>query len=123
MLLTILYLYTRPINKPTIVSPIRFYYIYSIILNAATAAEHAHYLSNKDIITPNRIYGIICPRINARTIAGKPARPRRVVVDLKVGRNIKKRDTITNPIGGNLTIITKGKRLEIAETCRYPKRY
>jgi hypothetical protein len=88
---------------------LREFNISNKIEQAATAAEHAHYLSNKDTITPNRIYGIICPRINARTIAGKPARPRGVVADLKVGRNTKKRDTTTNPIGGDLTTTTKGQ--------------
>ena len=51
---------------------------------AAIAAEHAYYLSNKDITISNRIYGITCPRINIRILAGKPTRYRRVVVDLKV---------------------------------------
>jgi hypothetical protein len=46
---------------------------------AATAAEHAHHPYNKEIT----IYGIICPRINIRILAGKPTRYRRVVVDLK----------------------------------------
>jgi hypothetical protein len=36
-------------------------------------------------------------------------RYRRVIVDLKVGRNIEKYNTIINLIGGNLTITTKGK--------------
>ena len=75
-----------------------YFYLYNsspvlilIILNrqklnkAAIAAEHAHYLSNKEITTPNQIYGIKCPKTNIRTTAGKPVQPRRVVVDLKVG--------------------------------------
>ena len=71
-------------------------------------SRHAYYLSNKDITISNRIYGIICPRINIRILAGKPARYRRVVVDLKASRYIGERDTIINLIIGNLTIITKG---------------
>ena len=65
---------------------------------AATAAEYAHHLSNKEITTPNQIYGIKCPRTNVRTTARKPAWPRRVAVDLKVGRHTEKRDTTTNLI-------------------------
>jgi hypothetical protein len=75
---------------------------------AATVVEHAYYLSNKDITTSIRIYGIIYPRLNIRIIARKPTRYRRVVVDSKAGRNINKRDTTINLIGGDLTIITKG---------------
>jgi hypothetical protein len=86
-------------------------------------SRHAYYLSNKDITISNRIYGIICPRINIRILAGKPARYRRVIADLKASRYIGERDTIINPTTGNLTITTKGQRLEIAETYRYPKRY
>ena len=62
----------------------------------------------KKITISNRIYGIEYPRLNIRILAGKPTRPRRVVVDLKVGRYIGERDTIINLIIGNLTIITKG---------------
>ena len=98
-------------------------YIISSREQAATAADHAYHLSNKEITTSNRIYGITCPRLNIRILAGKPARHRRVVVDSKAGRHIGERDTITNPITGNPTIITKGQRPEMAETHRYPKRY
>ena len=63
---------------------------------AVTVAEHAHYLFNKEITTPNQIYGIKCPRTNVRTTARKPARPRRVIADLKIGQYIEKRDTTTN---------------------------
>ena len=98
--------------------------IYILKLNrAATAAEHAHYLSNKEITTPNQIYGIKCPRTNIRTTAGKPARPRRVAADLKVGQHTEKRNTTTNPTQGNLTTTTKKQQPEIAETCGYPKRH
>ena len=100
----------------------RVYYSLICIL-AATVVEHAHYLSNKEITISNRIYGIECPRLNVRILPGKPTRPRRVVVDLKVGRYIGEYDTIINLIKGNPTIITKGQRLEMVETYRYPKRY
>ena len=76
---------------------------------AATAAEHAHHLYNKEITISNQIYGIICPRVNIRIITRKPTRYKKVVVDSKVGRYIEKRDTIINLIGGDLTIITKGQ--------------
>ena len=56
---------------------------------AATAAEHAHHLYNKEITISNQIYGIICPRTNVYSTAGKHARPWRVIVDLKNGRRIK----------------------------------
>ena len=75
---------------------------------AAIVVEYAYHLSNKDITTSNRIYGIICPRINIRILAGKPTRHRRVAVDFKVSRYIEERDTIINLIIGNLTITTKG---------------
>ena len=52
---------------------------------AVTVVEYAYYLSNKEITISNRIYGIECPRLNIRILAGKPIRPKRVVVDLKVG--------------------------------------
>jgi hypothetical protein len=84
---------------------------------------HAYYLFNKEITNSNRIYGRTCPRINVRITAGKPTRPRRVAVDLKVGRYIEKRDTTTNLLGGDVTILTKGYRLEMAETYKHPKRY
>ena len=90
---------------------------------AATAAEHAHYLFNKEITTPNQIYGIKCPRTNIRTTAGKLARPRRVTVNLKVGRHIKKRDTIINLTRSDPTITTKRQQPEMAETYGYPKRH
>jgi len=35
----------------------------------------------------------------------------------------KKHNTIINPIGGDLTIITKGQQPEMVETYRYPKRH
>ena len=90
---------------------------------AATAVEHAHYLSNKEITTPNQIYSIKCPRTNVRTTAGKPARPRRVIVDSKVGQHTEKRNTTINLTRSNLTTTTKRQQLEIAETCGYPKRH
>ena len=90
---------------------------------AATVAEHAHYLSNKEITTPNQIYGIKCPRTNVRTTARKPTRSRRVTADLKVGRHTEKCDTITNPTWGDPTTTTKRQQLEMAETYGYPKRH
>ena len=54
------------------------------------------------------ILSIIKGNINIYILAGKPARYRRVVVDLKASRYIGERDIIINPIMGNLTIITKG---------------
>ena len=86
-------------------------YIFPFITSskkAAIAVEHAHHVSNKEITTSNRIYGITCPRLNVRILAGKPTRYRRVVVDSKVGRYIRERDTIINLITGNPTITTKG---------------
>ena len=83
------------------------YLYYLLKKGAATAAEHAHYLSNKEITTPNQIYGIKCPRTNIRTTARKPTRPRRVAADLKVGQHIEKHNTTINLIGGDLTTITK----------------
>ena len=78
------------------------------MVGAATAVEYAHYLSNKEITISNRIYGITYPRLNIRILAGKPARYRRVVVDLKASRYIGEYNTIINLIIGNPTIITKG---------------
>ena len=92
-------------------------------MKAAIVVEYAYYLSNKEITISNRVYGIICPRPNVRILAGKPARHRRVVVDLKAGQYIGERDTIINLITGNPTIITKGQRLEMVKTYRYPKRH
>ena len=85
----------------------KVYNILNILNRVATAAEHAHYLSNKEITTPNQIYSIKCPRTNVRTTAGKPARPRRVIADLKVGRHTEKRDTIINLTWGDPTTTTK----------------
>ena len=90
---------------------------------AATAAEHAHHLSNKEITTSIRIYGITCPRLNVHISARKPAQHRRVIVDSKAGRYIGERDTTTNLIIGNPTTPTKRQRLEMAETRGYPKRH
>ena len=90
---------------------------------AAIAAEHAHHLSNKEITTPIRIYGITCPRLNIHISARKPARHRRVVVDLKAGRHTGERDTTINLIIGNPTTPTKGQQPEMAKTCGYPKRH
>ena len=90
---------------------------------AATAAEHAHYLSNKEITTPNQIYGIKCPKTNVHTTAGKPARPKRVTVDLKVSQHTEKRNTTINPTQGDPTTTTKGQQPEMAETHEYPKRH
>ena len=75
---------------------------------AAIAAEYAHHLSNKEITTFNRIYSITCPRLNTHITTRKPARHRRVIVDLKVGQHTGERDTITNLIMGNPTTPTKG---------------
>ena len=90
---------------------------------AATAAEHAHHLFNKEITTSNQIYGIICPRLNTRISAGKPARPRRVIVDSKVGQHTGEHNTIINPTMGNPTTTTKGQQLEMVKTYKYPKRH
>ena len=95
----------------------------NIIKQAATVAEHAHHLSNKEITTSNRIYGIICPRLNTHITTGKPTRHRRVAVDLKVGRHTGERDTTINLTTDNPTTTTKGQQPEIAETCEYPKRH
>ena len=60
------------------------YFLYSDQgIKAATVVEYAHYLSNKEITISNRIYGIICPRINIRILARKPTQYKRVIVDLK----------------------------------------
>ena len=40
-----------------------------------------------------------------------------------MGRHRGERDITTNPIIGDLTTITKGQRLEMAETYRYFKRH
>ena len=93
------------------------------ITEAATAAEHAHYLFNKEITTPNQIYGIKCLRTNVRTTAGKPARPRRVAADSKVGQHTEKRDTIINLTQSDPTTTTKEQRPEMAETYKYLKRH
>ena len=77
------------------------------IEKAATAAEHAHHLFNKEITTSNQIYGIICPRLNVRITARKPARYRRVTADLKVGQHTEEYNTTTNLIRGDLTTTTK----------------
>ena len=100
-------------------------YTQIIILSkkAATAVEYAHHLSNKEITTFNRFYGITCPRLNACIITGKPARHRRVVADLKVGQHIGERDTTINLTTGNPTTTTKRQQLEMAETYRHPKRH
>ena len=90
---------------------------------AATAAEHAHHLSNKEITTSNRIYGITCPRLNIHISARKPAQHRRVAVDLKASQHIGERDTTINLITGNPTTTTKGQQLEMVKTCRHPKRH
>ena len=42
---------------------------------AATAAEHAHHLYNKEITISNQIYGIICPKTNICSTARKHAQP------------------------------------------------
>ena len=110
---------------------ILYYKYYSLVLavlisnykKAATVAEYAHYLFNKEITTSNQIYGIKCPRTNIRTTARKPAWPRRVAADLKVGRYIEKRDTTINLTRGDPTTITKGQWPEMVETCRYSKRH
>ena len=90
---------------------------------AAIAAEYAHHLSNKEITTSNQIYGITCPRLNTHISARKPARPRRVTADSKVGRHIGERNTTINPTTGNPTTTTKGQQPEIIKTYRYPKRH
>ena len=92
-------------------------------MEAAIAAEHAHYLSNKEITTSIRIYGITCPRLNVRISARKPARHRRVAADLKVDQHTGERDITTNPTTGDPTTTTKRQQLEIVETYRYPKRH
>ena len=79
------------------------------IEKAVTAAEYAHHLSNKEITTSNRIYGITCPRLNIRIITRKPARHRRVAADLKVGQYIGERGTTINLITGDPTTTTKGQ--------------
>ena len=99
------------------------YIIYYYMWRAATAAEHAHHLSNKEITTSNWIYGTTCPRLNVYITTGKPARHRRVAVDSKVGQHIRERNTTTNLITGDPTTTTKGQQLEIAETYRHPKRH
>ena len=50
-------------------------------------------------------------------------RHRRAAVDLKMDRHTGERDTTINPIMGDPTTITKGQRLEIAETYRHFKRH
>ena len=50
-------------------------------------------------------------------------RHRRAAADLKVGRYIGECDTIINLITDDPTTTTKGQRLEMAETCGYPKRH
>ena len=74
---------------------------------AATAVEHAYYLSNKEITTSNRIYGITCLRLNAHITTGKPARHRRAAADSKVGQYIRERDTTINLITDNPATTTK----------------
>ena len=90
---------------------------------AATAVKHAHHLYNKEITISNQIYGILCPRTNVCSTAGKPARHGRVAADSKGGRRIENRDTTKNLTGGDATITTKGQRPEMAKTRKPTKRH
>jgi len=76
---------------------------------AIIVIKYAHQIPNKEITTPSQIYSILCPKTNAYSIARNPTWHRKVTVDLKGGRYIKNRDTITNLVGGDSTIILKGQ--------------